>query len=546
MANINIFALGGQDENGKDLFVIEVENDIYVVNSGIKFPINDRWGIDGIIADINYLQENKKRIKGVFLTHAHDESFAALPWLIMDLPGIEIFGSKFTIEVARNRVSKYKIDHTNYKFTEIKDGKFGNVFIKTFPVAASIPGALAYSFQTPDGDIMVMSNVTLDDLGPYGTTNLVDIKHNSKEILALILDSRKANYNGHSADKKSVKPLIESAFENTKANERIIVGAYDEEMFTIQEVIDLANKYNRPVAFYGSAFDNLYKIMQEVYSNVNTPKQVIDFKSVQTTDNAVVLVTGTWSRIYQRFERISSNNDVYLKFKESDAVVMITPPINGMEVEYSVMLDNVAKIAPNITSVSDKDFYALRPTKDDITTIVETLKPKFFLPTSSLYRYQSVAGKAAVKGGLRKDKLVILSNGKILYLKDGEIASQKGRIKEVGDVIIQGFGVGDVSYEVIKERQALAAGGLISISAQYDKKTRQLVSEINTQIVGIVVKAEVQSLQEEVNSIVVQKFEEAKKLDYREIQNSIRKKIQKVVQKKTNKEPLVVITFYEV
>lgn len=545
MANINIFALGGQDENGKDLFVLEVENDIFIINTGIKFPINDRWGIDGIIADTTYLAKRKDRIKGIFLTHAHDESFAALPWLIMDFPGLTIYGSKFTVEAARKRVSKYKIEHSNYKFEIIGEKNFGKVNVKTFEVANSIPGSLAYNFQTPDGDVIAMSNMTIDDLGPYGNTKLEDIKNNSKDILALILDTRRANYNGKSADKKSIKELIKNTFEKTKDDQRIIVGGYDEEMYTIQEVIDMANEHNRPVAFYGSAFDTLYQILLKENPDTNKPKQIVEYKDVNNVNNAVVLVTGTWSRIYQRFVRVASNNDVYLKLRPTDAIVMVTPPINGMEVEYSQMLDEVAKIAPNILSITDKDYYALRPTKDDVLEIVSTLKPKHFIPVSSLYRYQSVAGKQAVKGGVRKDRVVLLPNGKILYLKDGEIASQKGKVP-FGDVIIQGFGVGDVSYEVIKERKALSAGGLISIAAQVNRRTKQLVGEINIQIVGVLVKSELKAAQDEINSIMIQKFEEAAKLDYREIQNSIRKRIQKIMSKKINKEPLVVITFYEV
>lgn len=544
MSNINIFALGGQDENGKDLYVLEVENDIFVINAGMKFPINDMWGVDGIIADTTYLQERKDRIKGIFITHAHDESFAALAWFLMDIPGAKVYSSNYTNKLIQNRISKYKIGHTNYQFSTIKESqKFGNVIVRPLPTASSIPGSLAWEFQTPDGAIVFASELTIGDLGPFGNT---DLSKWPKNPLLLMLDSRKANFNESSFAKKSIKNIAEKVFAQSRDDERIIFGGYDEEMYTLQEIIDLANAHNRPIAFYGSAYDLMYQILVKNNSEIKVPKNIISYKNVNNVPNAVILVTGTWSRIYQRFNRIAENNDVYLKLRASDKIIMATPPRNGMEVVYSQALDAIAKLAPNITDITDKDFFLMRPTKVDIKNIVKTIKPKFFVPISSLYRYQVVANKAAIEMGVRKNRALLLQNGKVLYFQDGELASQKGKVKNIKDVIIQGFGYGDISYEVIKERKSLSAGGLISIVAQFNKATKQLVGDINIHIIGLVVKTELNQYIELINSIVIQKFEEAPKLEFREIQNAIRKRIQKQVKKLIDKEPLVVITFYEV
>ena len=545
MANINIFALGGQDENGKNSLVVELEKDIYLINAGIKVPVNNRNGIDGIIPEFQYVVERKDRVKGLFLTHAHDENFAALPWLLMEMQGLTIYGSKFTLDVAKDRVSKYKLGHANFKFVEIKDSqKIGSMNVKSFEVANSIPGSLAYNFQTPDGDVIVMSNMIIDDLGVFGKTDLAKIKAESNNIVALCLDSRIANSNGSSKDKKSVKPFIEEEFKNAKDNERIIVGAYDEEMYNLQEVMELAKKYNRPVISYGRAFDFLYSELKNNPS-VITP-EFIDYQKIASTPNAVVLVTGNWSRLYQRFVRIAENNDVFLKLKDTDHVIMMAPAINGMEVEYSETLDAVARTAPNIIDLTENDLYKLRPAKQDIENILVALKPKYFLPLSALYRYLVVASKQAIKTGITRDKNIILMNGKIAHFIDGSLASQKAQIKEYGDVLIDGFGVGDISFEVIKERKALASSGLISIAALVNKKEKKITGEIVSQLVGIAVKSEINKLQDLINSIVIQKVEEAEQWDLKEIQNSIRKRVQKVMMKQINKEPLVVITFNEI
>ncbi|WKX02496.1 ribonuclease J [Candidatus Mycoplasma mahonii] len=539
MANINIFALGGQDENGKNTYVIELENDIYVINAGMKVPVNNLYGIDGIIADTSYLLNRKDRIKGIFLTHTHDEAFGALPWLLMDLPGVSVYGSVFSIKVAQERVSKYKIGHNNFSFKVLtKDNKIGSINVKTFELANSIAGSIALNFQTSDGDIIFTSNFTNADLGVYGKTDLENIRSESNDILALIMDARRANYHGKSSEKMNVIPLIEDKFQSAGANQRIIVGTYDEEMYTISEVLDLAKKYNRPVALYGRTFAFLYKML-----DIKDQPKFIDFKTINKVDNCVVLVTGTWSRLYQRYERIADNKDVFLKFKKNDIIIQIAPPVNGLEVAATQALDSVAKIAPNIIDISDKDYYPTRPTQDDVEETIRILKPKFFLPIQALYRYLVVATNGAIKGGLTKNKTIIMQNGKVVFFKDKEIASQNGRIKEYGDVLIDGFGVGDISYSVVRERQMLSAGGLVTITSSISRKTKKIVGKNNIQFVGVVSKGEIKVLDELVNATVIQKTDEMGKFDLRELQNTIRKRVRKIVLKLVNKEPLVVVTF---
>jgi ribonuclease J len=210
----------------------------------------------------------------------------------MDIPNITIYASKFTKEIIEERISKYKIGHNNFKIEEIKESqKIGSLNIKSFELANSIPGSLGYNFQTQDGDIIFMSNNTLEDLGLFGKTNIEKIKSSSNEILALILDSRFSNFKGYSSEKKSVIPFIEKTFQNAKKNERIIVGAYDEEVYNIQEIIELANKYDRPIISYGRAFDSIFSKMRKMFK-INLPK-FKDYKKIDLINNAVVLVTGT-------------------------------------------------------------------------------------------------------------------------------------------------------------------------------------------------------------------------------------------------------------
>ena len=542
MANINIFALGGQDENGKNSIVLEVENDIYLINYGIKIPINNNNGIDGIIADTEYLIKRKKRIKGVFITNISDEAFAGIPWLIMDIKGLTIYGSAFVIEAVKERVSKYNIGHNEYSFKVINQKiKVGNIDVKVYEAASSAPGTLVYSFLTSDGAIKVVSSSTIDSLDEFGNTDLNKISED--ETLALLMDSSRANFPGKASEHKSIKKIIEPNFEKAKPNERIIVTAYDENMFLIKEIIQEANKYNRPVILYGRAYAILLKRAVTLF-NIQMP-MTVDYRKSNHTDNAVILITGTWSRLYQRIVRIATGNDIYLKLRHSDHFIMAAPPVNGMEVEQSVALDEVAKITGDIIDISEKDFYPLKPAKEDIQDFVKAIKPKFFLPISSLYRYMVEASKQAISQGITQDRNVILKNGYILYLKDKELASQKGKIDSYGEILIDGYGAGDVSFAVVRERVVLAAGGLITIAFALSRKTKKPIGNINVQFVGVATKGELKELTEKVQGVVIQKLEELEKWDYREAQNIIRKRVRKVVSKTTNKEPLVVTSFFE-
>jgi len=302
-------------------------------------------------------------------------------------------------------------------------------------------------------------------------------------------------------------------------------------------------KYDRPIILYGRAYSILFK-RAVILFGLRMPR-VVDYRKSNYTNNAVILITGTWSRLYQRIVRIATNNDIYLKLKHSDHFIMAAPPVNGMEVEQSVALDEVAKITGDIIDISETDFYPLKPAKEDIQEFVRAIKPRFFLPISSLYRYMIEASKQAISQGVTQDRNVILKNGYILYLKDKELASQKGKIDSYGEILIDGYGAGDVSFAVVREREVLAAGGLITIAFVLSRKTKKPIGDINVQFAGVATKAELKKLTEIVQSVVIQKLEELEKWDYREAQNIIRKRVRKVVSKTTNKEPLVVTSFFE-
>lgn len=551
MSNIKFFALGGLDENGKNSYVIEVDNDIYVVNSGTKIPISASHGIDTLIPNFAYLEDNANRIKGLFITDVQNESFSALPWLLMIVPNISIYCSDFSAFLIKERISKYDIGRPNYKLKSIgnEGEKIGSIFVEPIKLAGALPGTIGFNFKTPDGSIIFMFNFVVDDLGVYGKTDIAKIKEENPNILALVMDSGMSNFNGVSSQHIDIKNLLGDKFDSIKEDERIIIGSYDHEMSSLQQILDLAKKHNRTVITYGRIYHQLLEFLISYNPSLSLPK-IVDYKKIKDEKSCLIIVSGTVERLYKRFLRITDGNDVYLKINNTDHIIMIAAPVNGLETESTYALDELARKTPHIIDYTDNEFYRCRPAKEDIYNIIKILKPEYFIPAQGLYRYLIVAIKEAVRAGLTQNKSIPLQNGKIARFLDGKLVSQKERIAEVGDVIIDGFGVGDISKEVIYEREVIARDGVIIISALYDKKTKKLFDHIDVKYIGVITseaREEMDKLIEQtVISIYYNELKLGSKFNLYTVQDSVRKIIRKKIFKLTDKEPMVVVIFNEI
>ncbi|WP_338867495.1 ribonuclease J [[Mycoplasma] gypis] len=549
MSKINFFALGGQDENGKNCYVLEIESKIFIINAGTKVPINSHNGIDTLIADFEYLEKHKNNIKGVFITDVHNESFSALPWLLMKIKGLKIYTSTFNKFVVLERISKYNIEHNEYEVIATnKPFNIGKVLITPLSLAGALPGILGFNFNYNQGNILFLTNFVVGNLGPYGQTNLQKIRHQigEDEVKMLIMDSGKSNSPGKTFEKLWVSSQIEYKFSEAKPDERIIVGIYDEDMITAHEILLLAQKYNRPVITYGRTYSQLISLVQKMHPKLTFPK-IIDYRNANTVDNAVILVTGAIERLHNRFLRIASDNDVYLKLKTSDTVIMIAPPVNGLEVNYAVTLDEIARTCSNLIELSSSEYYSCNPAKQDLIDVAKFFKPKYYIPIQGLYRYFALASSEISKHtSINQNNCLILNNGKVAQFTDWELTSQKHMIRHCGDVIIDGFGIGDISHEVIKERETLARDGVIAIASLIDYKTKMPMGDLNITSYGIVSKENKAMIYEIIEKLFTKEFQEAETISLKDIQEKLRRSIRKKIFKALYKEPLVVVTLYEI
>ena len=430
--------------------------------------------------------------------------------------------------------------------------KVNDTIIHAIPLAGALPGTIGFSFTVKEGSYVFLTNFVDGDLGVYGKTDLPAIKSKFPNVLALFLDSGMSNFNGKSSQKITITNELEQVFNETTKDERIIIGAYDQEMATLHQVLDMALKYGRDIVTYGRSYHQLLELLQKRNPDLKLPK-ILDYKYISKHDNnVVIIISGTVERLFKRFIRITENNDVYFKFSKSDHFVMIAPPINGQETEASYALDEIARITPKITDISEDKFYQCRPTKQDIIDAVNILKPKYFLPIQGLYRYLSVAVREVCASGYSQGNCVILQNGKIAQFEGNKLISQKGKIANVGDIIIDGFGVDDISKEVILEREILVRDGVIIISILIDKKSKQIYDKFDIKYIGVIDPDERSETDKIIKKHVIDVYsktylsEDAKmKNNLNNFQNLVRKVIRKKIFKLTNKEPMIAISLTE-
>ncbi|AJC49591.1 ribonuclease J [Mycoplasma flocculare] len=558
MAKISFFALGGQDENGKNCYILEIDDNIFILNSGAKIPLDSSVGIDTIIADFTYIEENQHKVRGIFITDAKNESFSALPWLIMKLKTAKIYSSFFTKALIIDRISKYRLSESSFEVkpitTELKISEKISVF--SFPVAGSMPGTIGFCFQTEDGAIVFMSNYVVGNLGVYGITDFDLIKKvsaNPKGILMFISDSGKSNLPGKAINKLFAKNFLEKFFLKADKNSRIVVSAYDEEMISIQEIIDLSVKFNRQITAYGKKYDKLYDMIYKLdkltTNNLKNFPMFFDYKYANKQKNSVILITSSPERICHRFNRILENDDVYFKLKKSDYVIMLTPPINGMEQLYAKVLDQIAKSTASIVDISESDFGLARPYKEDISEMIQILKPKYFLPIQGLYRYLIVASNIAVNNKIKKQNIIVLQNKRVANFLDGNLFSRKKISKGQDEIYISGFGVGDVSFEVLKERENLSRDGLIIISFLFDPVSKKILSIPEITDYGILSKENRESYFEIIRKIIFNNFSNLKKINdkiLKELQQKTQKNIKRKLFRMFDKEPSVSVLIHNI
>lgn len=548
MSKIKLFSLGGLNENGKNMFVMEIDDDILVFEAGLKYSDEYTLGIDYSIPNIDYLKQNVKRIKGVFLTHGHDENVGALVDIYKYLDNVKVYGSKFTMDIVRKEFESYKVDTTN--LVEIKVNKaitMGSV--KVFPISLShsIPDNFGYAVYTNDGVIFYGSDFVFDAVmrGPY-QTDIGKLAYIGKQgVLCLLSESIYADRTGYTTPNHRIEGLIAKTLN--KAPGRIIFNVLNSHLYRIQELFNEVMKTDKKIVIMGKRLQNIVNYsLDNGYLHID--RKFIGDLSNLNDKNTIILNTNEREKPYANMIRIINGYDKFIKIDSSDTVFLATPIYEGREKTFYKMLDDIAKIGADSVILSPKKYLSYHASSEDLMMMLELMQPKYYFPIKGEYRNQVANANLAEMVGIPPENIILKENGCVATFENGELVEDYLKIP-TGSISIDGDSSDDIGEVVLKDRELLSQNGIIIITATMNKKSKKILvgPEILTRgFIYVKDSTEIIDKIKEICSKVITDNTYPNYIDYTKIKNTIREELSNYLFNTTGNKPMIITVMQEI
>lgn len=558
---VKIIALGGQAEMGKNLYVININNKLFIVDAGFRFPESEKLGVDVIIPSFDYLKEHESDIQGIFITHGHDDTMAALPYLLEEMD-VVVYAPNLTADLIEEMIQKHnankrvKIKPNIKRVARKSEIEVGGVTIRFFPLTHSIPGTVGIAFKTSEGYIVYAGEFIIDFGAPEGfKTDIQSMMEISNEgVLALLCESSYASRPGYTSPHHKITDKINSIFE--EASSRIIVASYAQNIFRTKEIVELTKRYNRKIVFYGrDKYDNtnsLVRMGQQLKKAViDIPKENVAFKTQigkpGIDDQLVVLLTGQPTRIYHDISDIIDGGDDVLRIKENDTFIVVSPVVPGTEKIANKAQNELYKTDAKIHIFKNKDLSSMHASVEDIKVMLQLFKPKYYIPIRGEYQHFIANRAIALDMGMSDDHIVIMDNGEEITFKDGSLEPSRD-FYEVEDVMIDGIGVGDVGMKVIDDRIQLSNDGVVIIGMTINHQ-REIIANTDVQTRGFVYLKDSEHIVKGIFKIAEDTLNENKdnlEIETTEIRQMIKDKVYKFITKQTGKKPVILPVIIEI
>ena len=550
MDQVRIFALGGLDENGKNMLVVEVNEAIILIEAGLKFPDSDQLGVEFVIPDFSYLIKNKDRVKGIFITHGHDDVIAALPYLLKQIK-IPVYTGALTANILHDMLKKEGIrDVKIHKIKRTSRQNVGGVTVRTFPMTHAYPDNFGVAIESSQGYIVYTGEfiIDYDVLEEEYMCDLNELSEIGKKgVLCLLNESVSADKEGHTAPKHRITNLIEPIFEG--AEHRIVISAYRQSLFRIIEIIDLARKFNRKIFFYDKELRALLNQM-EILGYYKLPREIelTEKQFDDAMDDVVVLISDSGKNLFRKIQNIAMHEDKNINFRSDDTIIIASPVVSGTELEAANMENEIYKEGGKLFSLKSKTVYSMHPSSEDLKMMLYLFKPKYYIPVKGEYRHLVVNANLATKMGYRPDKIVILDNGQIAAFENKVLKSVADHI-ELEDTMIDGKENWDVTGVVLKDRELLSTDGVMIVGVSIDAKTKKIIGGPDVQTRGLIYLKDADYIVKEVGNICENTIEaEVKDHVYENLatRTNIRDKVTKYLMKETGKRPMVLPVIIEI
>ncbi|MBN2909387.1 ribonuclease J [Polycladomyces sp. WAk] len=550
---LTIFALGGLDEIGKNMYVVQYGDDIVVIDAGLMFPEEDMLGIDVVIPDITYLLENREKVRGIIITHGHEDHIGALPYILRYL-NVPVFGTKLTLGLIEHKLREAHLLNETKRVlinnrSEIKLGSMKATFFRT---NHSIPDSVGVCLETPEGIVVHTGDFKFDMTPVNGqTADLHKMAEIGKRgVLCLLSDSTNAERPGFTGSEKSVGESIEEVFR--KAKQRIIVATFASNIHRIQQVVDACYNNGRKLAVVGRSMVNVVNIGMEL-GYLRVPSDLLidpDDIGRLPANRVAVISTGSQGEPMSALTRMAHASHRKVEVLPGDTVIIAATPIPGNEKFVARTVDQLFRIGadvvynantPNGVHVSGHGH------QEDLKLMLNLIRPKYFIPIHGEYRMLRAHAQLAESVGVKPENIFICDNGDTVEISNGK--ARYGPKIPTGNILIDGLGVGDVGNIVLRDRKLLSQDGILVVVVTLSKTNGAILSGPDIISRGFVYVRESEQLMEEANRIVTQTMEKCVKdrvSEWASLKTSIRDSLSRFLYERTRRRPMILPIIMEV
>jgi ribonuclease J len=550
MSEIRFFALGGLGENGKNMYVIDVDRQYFILDTGLKYPTQELYGVDEIIPNYKMLINIKNRIKGIFLSHAHEDHVGALPHILSDL-NVPVYATPFTMEVVKDSLKEKNFNLNELTLNTITQNsiiRFGNVKVTFFNTTHSIPESIGIAIHTMDGAIVFTSDFTFAQSGNsmYQTDFKKINELAEKQVLALLPESLGSTLVQDGGINDTLNHRINSVYANAEG--RIIVSLFSSDLLKIQRIIDISLAHHKKIAIIGRRAQRIVDIaIEKGYLKIPESSLVnlrfIDDKNKNDANNLVCLVTGNRHEPFYMLQRMCKKQDRLIHINENDTILIMTAPVPGTEKMAAKTLDVLYRSDASVKVIDKRLLTSAHATGEEIKMMINLLRPKYIIPTIGEYRHQYGVKLLAESIGYSEEDIFLLDNGDAVNFETAKKPYvSKGEIK-TGDILIDGTAVGDVNDFVMRDRELLAADGVLLVVANVDPKLKSILGNVEVITKGFVYTTEEDILVPKIKEIfyqVSEKHLKGKYVNWNDYKLEVRDEVSKFLYNETKRRPITI------
>lgn len=549
---LKIIPLGGLHEVGKNITVFQYEDEMIVVDCGLSFPEDEMLGVDLVIPDITYILKNKEKLKGMVITHGHEDHIGSVPYFLKQI-NTPIYGTKLTLGLIKNKLEEHNLESST-KLNEVVPGdtiKLGKNFkVEFIQSSHSIPDSVMLAIHTPVGTVLHTGDFKVDYTPMDG--KLMDFGRlaelGKKGVLALMSDSTNAERKGFTMSESTVGEVFDRLFNNCR--KRIVVATFASNVHRVQQIVNCAIKYNRKIAVCGRSMINMISTARDL-GYIKCPDNLfidIDMINNYVDEQLLIITTGSQGETMSALTRMASGTHRKVKITQNDLIIISANPIPGNEKHVSKVIDSLMQIGAEVVYSALADVHVSgHACQEEQKLILALTKPKYFIPIHGEYRHLIAHGETAKIMGVPKENIFKLENGKILEI-DKNNAEFTGLVQS-GIVLVDGLGIGDVGNVVLRDRQHLSQDGLIIVVLTMDGSTGEVIAGPDVISRGFVYVRESENVMEDIKQAVrheVRRFEQNGVRDWSTIKNSIRENLRDYIFTKTKRNPMIIPILMEI